>query len=62
MYSYPLMVKSVSCCCVREIRLFSNLVTFKLSKWRQRFSIKAIMMYCVMDTRFELQYKTVAGL
>ena len=27
-YSYRLMVKSVSCCCVRGRRLFSNPVTF----------------------------------
>ena len=27
-YSYCLMVKSVSCCCVRGSRLFSNLVTY----------------------------------
>ena len=27
-YSYCLMVKSVSCCCVRGSRLFSDLVTF----------------------------------
>ena len=27
-YSYCLMVKSVSCCCVRGSRLFSELVTF----------------------------------
>ena len=27
-YSYCLMVKKVSCCCVRGSRLFSNLVTF----------------------------------
>ena len=30
MYSYCLMVKSVSCCCVRGSRLFSDLVTFTL--------------------------------
>ena len=29
-YSYCLMVKSVSSCCVRGSRLFSNLVTFNL--------------------------------
>ena len=28
-YSYRLMVKSVSCCCVRGRHLFSNLVTFQ---------------------------------
>ena len=27
-YSYCLMVKIVSCCCVRESQLFSNLVTY----------------------------------
>ena len=29
-YNYCLMVKSVSCCCVRGSRLFSNLVTYSL--------------------------------
>ena len=28
---------------------------FKLSKWKQRLSIKTITMNRVMDTRFELQ-------
>ena len=28
---------------------------FKFSKWRQRFSIKRIIMSRVMDTRFDLQ-------
>ena len=31
-YSYCLMVKSVSCCCVRGSRLFSNLVTYTNGK------------------------------
>ena len=35
---------------------------FKLSKWKQRLSIKTITMNRVMDTRFELQRKAVAEL
>ena len=31
--------------------------TFKFSKWRQRFSVKTIIMNRVMDTRLELQWR-----
>ena len=34
----------------------------KFSKWRQCFLMKKIIINCVMDTRFELQYKGVAEL
>ena len=31
-------------------------------KWRQRFSVKTIIMNCVMDPRLELQWKVVTEL
>ena len=46
-YSYHLMVKSVSCCCVRESQLFSNLVTYddRLVDWFTTQFMKYVTFY-----------------
>ena len=45
-YNYRLMVISVSCCCVHESRLFSNLVTFVI--W------PPFHLYVVTDKRWSI--------
>ena len=47
-YSYHLMVKSLSCCCVHGRCIFSNLVTYR--KW---YSIHQILMDC---SKFHLMH------
>ena len=46
-YSYCLMVKSVSCCCVRGSRLFSDLVTYTHNIYLYIYYVCTYIMHAV---------------